>query len=73
MQYIFLKKSCLIAADGGTWHGQHTTVAMHHIRDITKPPTMLLLHYDMVRGCLGDVSNEDLAIIKNKQFTNLIE
>ena len=27
----------------------------------------------VVRGCLGDVSNEDLAIIENNQFTNLIE
>ena len=27
----------------------------------------------VARGCLGDVSNEDLAIIENNQFTNLIE
>ena len=25
------------------------------------------------RGCLEDVSNKDLAIIENNQFTNLIE
>ena len=27
----------------------------------------------VVRGCLGDVSNEDLAIIESNQFTNVIE
>ena len=30
----------------------------------------LLLHYEIV---LGDISNEDLAIIENNQFTNSIE
>ena len=33
-------------------------------------PAALWCH--VVRGCLGDVSNEDLAIIENNQFTNLI-
>ena len=32
---------------GGTLHGHHTTVAMHHIHDITKPSMTLLLHYDI--------------------------
>ena len=32
---------------GGTLHGQHTTVAMHHIHDVTKPLMTLLLHYDV--------------------------
>ena len=27
----------------------------------------------VVHGRLGDVSNEDLAIVKSNQFTNLIE
>ena len=27
----------------------------------------------VLRGCLGDVSNEDLVIIENNQFTHLIE
>ena len=27
----------------------------------------------VVRGCLVDVSNKELAIIENNQFTNLIE
>ena len=31
------------------------------------------LWFHVVRGCLGNVSNEDLAIIENNQFTNLIE
>ena len=31
------------------------------------------LWFHVVRGCLVDVSNEDLAIIENNQFTNLIE
>ena len=43
----FPKSSCLIAADGGTLHGQQTTVAMHHVHDITKPFMTLLLHYDV--------------------------
>ena len=32
---------------GGTLHGQHTTVAKHHIHDVTKPLMTLLLHYDV--------------------------
>ena len=32
---------------GGTSHGQHTTVAMHLIHDVTKPLVTLLLHYDV--------------------------
>ena len=32
---------------GGTLHGQHTTVAMHHIHEVTKPLMTLLLHYDV--------------------------
>ena len=32
---------------GGTLHGQHTTVAMHHIHDVTKPLMTLLLHCDV--------------------------
>ena len=34
-------------------------------------PAALWCH--VVHGCLGDVSNEDLAIIENNQLTNLIE
>ena len=66
------KLSCLVAADGGTLNGQHTVVAMHHIHDVTKP----LWRYCCIMtpsGCLGDVSNEDLAIIENNKFTNLVE
>ena len=41
-------------------NGHHTTVAMHHIHDVT-----------VALWCsLGDFSNEDLAIIENNQFTN---
>ena len=36
-EVYFHKLSCLITSNGGTLHGQHTTVAMHHIHDITKP------------------------------------
>ena len=32
----FPKSSCLFSADGGTLHGQHVTVAMRHIHDVTK-------------------------------------
>ena len=46
-EVYFLKLSSLIASDGSTLNGQHTTVAMHHIQDITKPLMMLLLHYDV--------------------------
>ena len=75
-EVYFPQLSCLIASNGGTLHVQHTPVAMHHIHDITKPlmtyvATALWCH--VVRGCLGDVSNEDLTIIENNQFTNLIE
>ena len=54
--------------------GRHTTVAMHHIHDVTKPLMTLLLHYEITWSVVaGDVSNEDLLIIENNQFTNLIE
>ena len=76
----FPKLSCLIAADGGMTcipNGHHTTVAMHHIHDVTSPKATYdvtaALWRHVVRGCLGDVSNEDLAIIENNQFTNLFE
>ena len=36
-EMYFPKFSCLIAADGGTLHEQHTMVAMHHIHGVTKP------------------------------------
>ena len=45
---VYLPKiSCLFAADGGTLHGQHTTVAIHHIHDVTKPLMTFMLHYDV--------------------------
>ena len=46
-EVYFLKLSCLIASNGGTLHGQHATVAMHHIHDVTKPLMTLLMHYDV--------------------------
>ena len=76
-EVYFPKLSCLIAADGGTLHSKwapYTTIAMHHIHDVTKPLYVTAaLWCHVARGCLGDVSNEDLAIIENNQFTNLIE
>ena len=46
-EVYFLKLSCLIASNGGTMHRQHTTFAMRHIHDVTKPLMTLLLHYDV--------------------------
>ena len=46
-EVYFPKLSCLIAADGGTLQRYHTTVAMHHIHDVTRPLVTLLLHCDV--------------------------
>ena len=53
-EVYFPELSCLIAADGGTLHpdlafqmGHYTTVAMHHIHDVTKPLVTFLLHCDV--------------------------
>ena len=39
-EVYFPKSSCLFVADGDTFHEQHTTVAMHHIHDVTKSLVM---------------------------------
>ena len=49
---------------------------MNHIHDRRHEATYdvsAALWRHMVCSCLGGVSNEDLAIIENYQFTNLIE
>ena len=45
-EVYFPKLSCLIAAPCIP-NGHHTTVAMHHIHDVTKPLVTLLLHCDV--------------------------
>ena len=69
--------SCLIAADGGTLHSKWTLYngcyVSHSWRHKATCDVPAALRCHVVRGCLGDVSNEDLAIIENNQFTNLIE
>ena len=76
-EVYFPKSSCLIAADGGTLHSKWTLYnscyASHSWRHKATSDVPAALWCHVVRGCLGDVSNEDLAIIENNQFTNLIE
>ena len=73
----FPKLSCLIAADGGTLHSKwapyNGCYASHSWRHKATCDVTAALWCHVVRGCLGDVSNEDLAIIENNQFTNVIE
>ena len=78
MRYIFLKKKfCIIAADGGTLHSKGAAYsgcyASHSWRYKATYDVTAALWCHMVSGCLGDVSNEDLAIVENNQFTNLIK
>ena len=76
-EVYFPKLSCLIAADGGTLHSKWSPYsgcyASHSWRHKATCDVTAALWHHVVRGCLGDVSNEDLAIIENNQFTNLIE
>ena len=80
-EVYFPKLSCLIAADGGTrggtlhskWTLYNGCYASHSWRHKATCDVPAALWCHVVRGCLGDVSNEDLAIIENNQFTNLIE
>ena len=76
-EVIFPKSSCLIAADGGTLHSKwapyNGRYASHSWRHKATCDVTAALWCHVVRGCLGDVSNEDLAIIENNQFTNVIE
>ena len=62
---------------GGTLHSKwapyNGCYASHSWRHKATCDVTAALWCHMVRGCLGDVSNEDLAIIENNQFTNLIE
>ena len=73
----FPKLSCLIAAEGGTLNSKWATsigcYAAHSWRHKATYDVTAALWCHVARGCLGDVSNEDLAIIENNQFTNLIE
>ena len=77
-EVIFPRLSCLIAADGGTlnskWAPYHRTTwpyngcyASHSWRHKANCDVTAALWCHVVRGCLGDVSNEDLAIIENNQ------
>ena len=49
MKYIFLNclASSRLMAVPCIPNGHHTTVAMHHIHDVTKPFVTLLLHCDV--------------------------
>ena len=72
-EVYFPKLSCLIAADGGTLHSKwapyNGCYASHSWRHKATCDVTAALWCHVVRGCLGDVSNEDLAIIENNQFT----
>ena len=76
-EVYFPKLSCLIADDGGTLHSKwapyNGCYASHSCRHKATCDVTAALWFQVVRGCLGNVSNEDLAIIENNQFTNLIE
>ena len=76
-EVYFPKLSCLIAADGGTLHSKwapyNGCYASHSWRHKATCDVTAALWCHVVRGCLGDVSNEDLAIIENNQFRNVIE
>ena len=76
-EVYFPKLSSLITADGGTLHSKwapyNGCYASHSWRHKATCDVTAALWFHVVRGCLGDVSNEDLAIIENNQFTNLIE
>ena len=76
-EVYFPELSCLIAADGGTLHSKwapyNGCYASHSWRHKATCDVTAALWCLVVRGCLGDVSNEDLAIIENNQFTNVIE
>ena len=76
-EVYFPKLSCLIAAHDGTLHSKwapyNGCYASHWWRHKATCDVPAALWCHVVCGCLGDVSNEDLAIIENKQLTNLIE
>ena len=76
MKYTcFPKLSCLITADGGIlyskWAPYNGCYASHSWRHKATCDVTAALWCHVVRGCLGDVSNEDLTISGNNQFTNL--
>ena len=62
---------------GGTFHSKWAAhigyYASHSWRHKATYDVAAALWCHVARGCLGDVSNEDLAIIKNNQLANLIE
>ena len=76
-EVYFPKLSCIIAADGDTlhsiWAAYNCCYASHSWRHKATYYVTAALWCHMARGCLGDVSNEDLTIIEDNQFTNLIE
>ena len=76
-EVYFPKLSCLIVAHNGTydskWAPYNVCYASHLWRHKATCDVPAALWCHVVRGCLGDVSTEDLAIIENNQFTNLIE
>ena len=76
-EVYFPKLSCPIAAHGGTLHSKwapyNGCYASHSWRHKGTCDVTAALWCHGVRGCLGNVSNEDLAIIENNQFTTLIE
>ena len=76
-EVYFPKLSCLIAAGGGTLHSKwapyNDFYASYSWRHKVTCDVTAALWFHVVRGCLGDVLNEDLAIIENNQYTNLIE
>ena len=55
------------------WAAYNGCYASHSWRHKATYDVTAALWRHVVRGCLGDVSNEDLAIIENNQFTNIIE
>ena len=76
-ELYFPKLSCLTAADGGTlhskWAAYNGCYVLHSWRPKATYDVTAALWCHMVYGCSGDFSNEDLAIIENNQFTNLID
>ena len=69
-EVYFPELSSLIAADGGTLHSKwapyNGCYASHSWRHKATCDVTAALWCHVVRGCLGDVSNEDLAIIEKK-------
>ena len=75
-EVYFPKLSCLVAAHGSTLHSKwapyNGCYASHSWRHEATCDVTAALWCHVVRGCLGDVSNKDFAIIENNKFINWI-